>query len=486
MKKSAPRPPAQKSARPPAALLIPALTVLLAACGQQAPGGPVNPAGPVNPVNSVSSASSAADSAYAARKQAALAAHAAPGEPLRTVPVTDLATTLPGGQAIRAQAIDKSVPIVLVHGLAGFGSDELLGLNYWGGVRGVQADLRALGYQVFSVSVGPVSSNWDRAAEVYAQLRGGCVDYGAAHAQAAGHTRSDARKCYPGLYPQWSAEHPVNLIGHSMGAPTSRLLVKLLDDGSPENAAGDNLFTGGRHGWVKNVMTISGANTGSPAADSLQDYLPFLKDLLLTLGAAAGTNPVYDFDLGQFGIARQPGESYSQYVNRVLDPTNPVWKSNDQAGHALRVDVAYRENAFIGRSAYTKYFSWATADTSPGLLTGWHYPNVTMFTPFVVTAYPYAWPLPPGLGNLRGSSPEKLVTYDPSWWENDGLVPVRVQHEPLGQQASDYAGQPTQPGHWYRLGKLDGYDHLDITGILTARDVRPFYRNQAAFLSSQN
>ena len=104
----------------------------------------------------------------------------------------------------------------------------------------------------------------------------------------------------------------------------------------------------------------------------------------------------------------------------------------------------------------------------------------------IATAYPYAWPLPNGLGNQSGFSPQELVAYDSTWWQNDGLVPVKVQHQPLGEQASDYVGQPTQPGQWYRLGQLDGYDHTDIIGLLTLKDVRTFYRNQAAFLSSQN
>lgn len=454
------------------ALLIPVLSTLLAACGQSSPSAPT--------------AQTSGEASYAARKATALQGQAQPGEPLATPKMTDLANTYPGGHPLQAQTIDKSVPIVLVHGTGGFGRDEAFGLKYWGGLVDVQEDLKSLGYTVFTVSMGPISSNWDRAAEAYTQIKGGCVDYGAVHSQEAGHTRHDTRKCYPGFYPQWDAQHPINIIGHSMGGPTSRLLVKLLDDGSPENAEGNNLFTGGRHGWVKNLMTISGANTGSPAADSLQDFLPFLKDLLMTMGTALSDNPVYDFDLGQFGIYRQPGETFKAYVERAFDPSGPLWKSNDHAGYALRIDSAFHENQFIGRSPYTKYFSWATEDTSRGLITGWRYPNATMLAPLMTTAYPYAWPMPNGLGNQSGFSPLKLVGYDSSWWENDGLVPLKVQHQPLGEQASDYTGQPTQPGQWYRLGQLDGYDHLDITGNLTFKDVKQFYRNQAAFLSSQN
>ena len=444
-----------------------ALTLLLSACGQ--PSTPSTLSSDLSPALPAQAEAPAAPEALAAPE------------------VTDLSRPLPAAAAaLNAQALDKSVPIILVHGLTGFGRDEVLGVKYWGGVFDVQEDLRALGYQVFTASVGPISSNWDRAAELYAQIKGGCVDYGAAHSAQIGHSRHDERKCYAGFYPEWDAEHPVNIIGHSMGGPTSMLLVKLLEDGSPANAEGDNLYAGGRAGWVRSVMTISGANTGSPAADNLLTFIPVLKESLVAAAIVAGDNPVYDFDLGQFGLVRRPGESFLSYADRIFADSSPLWKTDDQAGSALQVDKALRESQFIGRSAHTKYFSWATADTTRGLLTGWHYPNATMFTPFVATAYPYARPLPAGLGNVTGRSPEGLVAYDSSWWENDGLVPLKLQHQPLGQSSESYSGQATQPGRWYRLGTLNGFDHVDITGNFTVRDFRTFYRNQAAFLSSQN
>ena len=52
-----------------------------------------------------------------------------------------------------------------------------------GGVHDIQEDLKRNGYTVHTAAVGPVSSNWDRACELYAQINGGTVDYGAAHAE---------------------------------------------------------------------------------------------------------------------------------------------------------------------------------------------------------------------------------------------------------------------------------------------------------------
>ena len=72
-------------------------------------------------------------------------------------------------------------PIVLVHGFFGWGNDEMGSYRYWGGHKDIQKILQDNGYKVFNVSVGPISSNWDRAVEVYYQLKGGQVDYGYGH-----------------------------------------------------------------------------------------------------------------------------------------------------------------------------------------------------------------------------------------------------------------------------------------------------------------
>ena len=63
-------------------------------------------------------------------------------------------------------------PIVLIHGFFGWGNEELGDYKYWGGKKDIQRMLESHGYRVINVSVGPISSNWDRAIEVYYQLKG--------------------------------------------------------------------------------------------------------------------------------------------------------------------------------------------------------------------------------------------------------------------------------------------------------------------------
>ena len=94
--------------------------------------------------------------------------------------------------AANTQSGATRYPTVYVHGLMGWG--ERAGLNsvlpYWGMTTGsLTAYLNSLGYETYSATVGPISSAWDRACELYAQLTGTTVDYGAAHAAAHDHAR---------------------------------------------------------------------------------------------------------------------------------------------------------------------------------------------------------------------------------------------------------------------------------------------------------
>lgn len=402
----------------------------------------------------------------------------------------DLAATYPGGKVFGSQglSLNKERPIVFVHGLGGWGTTEFLGVPYWGGTtfQDVIGDLRSQGYNAFQASVGPVSSNWERATELYAQIKGGCVDYGAAYSAHYGFSRFDSAKCYKGFYPQWDAQHPITLLGHSMGGQTVRMLVKLLEDGSPENADGDNLFAGGRRGWVKAAMTVSSPNSGTPAADNLQTLIPFLKDMIAGVAKTAGVseqNIVYDFDLGQWGIRRKAGETLDSYIDRVQH--SAFVKNNSNAAYDLSVDGMLTLNKFIGRSNDTIYASWATSATTKGLITGWAYPTPLFMNPFLsALAWPYPAPMNPTIGNMTGSTPGGLFTYNSNWWENDGLVPVASQGAPLGESEINYLGGAVTPGQWYNMGKVSGWDHMAVIGLLSLRDVRPFFRNQAAWLAS--
>ena len=67
-------------------------------------------------------------------------------------------------------------PAVFVHGLLGWGARDALyrAVPYWGLAAGdALGYLNACGYDCRAASVGIISSAWDRACELYAELTGG-------------------------------------------------------------------------------------------------------------------------------------------------------------------------------------------------------------------------------------------------------------------------------------------------------------------------
>ena len=91
------------------------------------------------------------------------------------------------------------------------------------------------GYEVYTPSIGPVASNWDRACELYAYLVGGTVDYGQYHSAQNGHSRYG--RTFKGVLPELNdadSTLKIHLVGHSMGGETIRMLAQLLENGDAD------------------------------------------------------------------------------------------------------------------------------------------------------------------------------------------------------------------------------------------------------------
>ncbi|WP_449463777.1 esterase/lipase family protein, partial [Streptococcus suis] len=155
--------------------------------------------------------------------------------------------------------------MVLVHGFLGLVGENAPALypNYWGGNKfKVIEALRKKGYDIHQASVGAFSSNYARAVDLYYFIKGGRVDYGAAHAAQYGHERFG--KIYKGIMPDWRPGKKVHLIGHSMGGQTVRLMEELLRNGSKDEIAYHQkhggtispLFKGGLTDMVSSITTL--------------------------------------------------------------------------------------------------------------------------------------------------------------------------------------------------------------------------------------
>lgn len=385
-------------------------------------------------------------------------------------------------------------PIVLVHGFSGWGRDEMLGYKHWGGFYDIQEELKAKGHMTYTAAVGPFSSNWDRAAELYAQMTGTCTDYGAAHAARFGITRFG--RCYekdvsknPAYVGTWDAAHKVHFVAHSQGAQTTRMLVQLLEEGSQEEraatgAATSPLFQGGKNGWVRSVSTISGANNGTSLALIVPTLLPDVVAIVGGVAAAAGldTNDkkLYDFKLDQFGLQRQDGESLTAYAKRVNE--SPVFKgSKNTALYDLDPDGAKELNGWVKTHSNTYYFSFSNDATYKGLFSDYQYPNLS--------ANLFLQPLELAMGTYSRNQAGKVVI-DKKWYQNDGIVNTVSHRAPNGHPTVNYVtGTTPQKGTWNYMGHWDEWEHFDVIGILSDKsksDVLNHYFKHATLLKTLN
>ena len=374
-------------------------------------------------------------------------------------------------------ASGNTYPIVLVHGLFGWGNDEIARSNYWGGQNSLRQLLEEKGYTVYTPSIGPVASNWDRACELYAYLVGGTVDYGAAHAQKYGHARYG--RTFAGVLPQLNdlkSTVKVHLVGHSMGGETIRMLAQLLENGdTAERSSGaasiSPLFTGKCRHWIASITTIATPHDGSQYDDTQYKLEPLLHRYVAALAALTGTNLNdtnlgLDFKLDQWGLERQPGESYKSYLKRVTESS--LWnKTKDLSVYDLDTDGAAVLNAYAKAQKDIYYFSIACSDTYASTLAPHNYLPYANLPPLLLKSSLY---MGQHVNYAYGH-----ITIDSSWWENDGIVSVRSAIRPhsgssdlynesygTAQDGTYVFKTGTAKGTWNFIEKITHTDHLNI------------------------
>jgi len=305
-------------------------------------------------------------------------------------------------------------PVILVHGNAGWGRDEGL-IYYWGGFQDLEGDLNSNGFDVRSASVGPFSSNWDRACELYAYIRGGTVDYGKAHSEKFGHERYG--RTYEGIYKEWGEAdyggiNKIHLIGHSQGGQTARLLVQLLEEGMEseveavlgENSSTDEineaisegrlsgLFAGIHNDWVKSVSTFATPNDGTTMADIANYGDGPLMFFAMQLGGITGLESIdfIDLKLDHWGLKRESGESFYDYFKRVMGSSlwNPLGgATKDFSNYDLSTYGAREMNTWVKDQANVYYFSYSCKITRRNTIGYNQIPMITLANPlFLPTA----------------------------------------------------------------------------------------------------
>jgi len=372
-------------------------------------------------------------------------------------------------------------PIVLIHGFMGWGEDEMGGYNYWGGREDYAQMLRDEGHTVFTVSIGPVSSNWERAIEVYTQLKGGQVDYGKAHAGKFNIVQKPKGKSYQAIYPEWDEEHPVHLIGHSMGGQTARMLQYLLTHeimadeklGTPETS---ELLGGVSTNWIRSITSTVTPHDGTTLADVVTKTIPFVQYFVGIAGVVG--NRFYDFDLEQWGFSRGDGETWTSYVKRMR--THEAWATKNVSSWDLSLEGAKELNGVLQADPDVYYFSIAasTTERAPDSPNHIAIPGTSILTRTRSKI----------LGSRIGYWSDGTAT-DSTWFENDGIVNTRSEFGPTtGINGADPIVEYDEndlliPGQWYSIG-LFQMDHWNIIGHLGSKRTNALSRH--IFISQAN
>lgn len=391
----------------------------------------------------------------------------------------------------REATASNAYPIILVNGFGGWGRDELGGFKYWGSFYGDwQAQLVAEGYDVRTAVVGPFSSDWDRACELYAYIKGGTVNYGANHSKHHGHNATG--RTFAGIFPEWGTTvngsvQKVHLVGHSMGGQTIRMMAQMLATGTTgapiaESASASPLFAGG-HDWIHSITTISSPNQGTTLADgfnelgtSVIDLIAGIATLSNAVSSVSSSSTFYDAKLDQWGIAkRSSSESMSDYIERVFSSALFSGTSTDHCFYSLSSVGAKEENTWVTTLSNVYYYSFSTQNTYSWVnlkLKKIALPRASMLV--------LLWPLSTFMGSRYTVD---TAGHTDSWLANDGAVNTASMKSDGAGAVVEYSSASVK-GRWHHVALLDTVDHECVVGLSLLKNVFSVYSAQAALLQN--
>lgn len=343
---------------------------------------------------------------------------------------------------------------VFVHGFDGWGSYDkrYQRIPYWG-MRGgdLISWLRMEGFPAYAASVSPVGSAWDRACELYAQIFGTQVDYGAAHSREFHHERYGMDFSDRPLIPRWDENMQLVLIGHSFGGVTARLFAHLMAHGDADereaslNDSISPLFQGGMDFRIHSVVAAASSLNGNSTYTMLEDPA---------------------FDPARVKVSwkgRLFGRIFMKATQKKPDGSDP----RDSAEYDMQIDRALEMNRKIADLPDVYYYSVPCSFTRK-MKDGSYVPEKEMESVFIMRSAQ--------MGCYSGVTKDGFVI-DEKWRQNDGRVNTISEIAPFGAKKKNLNpdGSPER-GIWNVYPLYHG-DHMSLQGGLRhKRDIRMFYK----------
>lgn len=367
--------------------------------------------------------------------------------------------------------LKNKYPVVLIHGMFGYGQLQFTYkvMPYFGffSANG-QKVIQNLGVDCVAPSMGPFTSAWNRSCEIYAQLFGGTVDYGKAHAEKYGMERYGRTYETP-MLPQWGTTDEngdlikVNLIGHSHGGPTARMFLELIAHGSAEERAATDpadlspLFAGGHENWVHSLTTLASPFNGASCLEgrigrNFRKTCVAICDFM-NLVDVTPFRTLYDLRLEMYGLTPKMFDFKNVWKHKEFKKY--FFENEDTNAYEMMIGPS-REFNEVAKVLPNVYYFSHRGDSSVFDFTGKGWPTLRVFPPF----------LPLGFF-LGRQNPADLPGGDKAWWKNDAVVntisAAAPDNAPRRDIDFDTDLSTCEPGIW-NVYPVEQKDHMAFVG----------------------
>lgn len=383
-------------------------------------------------------------------------------------------------------------PVILVPGVLGYGEDTLTHkvFPYFGLTStSYEKVIKSMGMECHTPTFELLSSTWDRACELFAQLVGGTVDYGKAHSEKFGHARY-GETYKTAMLPNWGQTDEngqlikITLIAHGYGAPVARLLIDLLTNGCAEETAAtageyvSPLFTGGYGHLVHCLVTIAGVNDGISLFEALEGRFTGAKKLLAKGAVAFDELKEYAGYVDPY--TRNGGMKLSQHgVSATLEPVEGkkigklVFDEDAIAKYLWKEDNVFYDIGPIGMAKLNNklhahdniYYLCIAGEVTTNILNKVTVPKLSAGITLPTAAL---------ISTFENYLPEAPVVTSNSH-SNDGIVNTEAAFPPINEEATAFkSADRCNPGIWYQL-PVENRNHFSFMGLLVRPDK---YRNE--------